>query len=164
MVFHQHKEGEAAPLTWVCQCQEDIYSKTKMVVFSGDVLEWLYQWNASSELNGVSCYHSNLMWRTVLGICLNFIGPQFWRKVVDIWSIANQITNLPTLLLKQRVDCLELLMARSFACFPFTAPGLCRNTRGFLSAQTELTARDLWWVIRWISSFGLESWTAPHVP
>ena len=68
----------------------------------------------------------------------------FW----GLSSTANQMTPLPSMLLKQHVDWLELFMDRSkllLFCFPFTEPGLCTNNDVFECAylmDSERSARS----------------------
>ena len=52
-------------------------------------------------------------------------------------------STLPSVLLKQCVDWLELFMTQSEPlCFQFTKPGSCTNTRVFLSAHTDGQRED----------------------
>ena len=73
--------------------------------------------------------------------------------------MVNQMTPLPSMLLKHRVDWLGLVVA----CFPVTVPGLCANTGVFLSANAEWKASDC--EVHFAEFFkkcmGLESRTAP---
>ena len=67
-------------------------------------------------------------------------------------STANQITPVPSLLLKHHVGLLVCLClgASHYVCLPFTEPELCTITRVSLSANTEWTGKGLWGVICWI--------------
>ena len=83
----------------------------------------------------------------------------FSRKVL-IFALKSQSNDPPTFCAPEaRVDWLDCswLSLNHYVYFPFTEPGLCMNTRVFLTTNTERTAKESWGAIRqkWQKVYGI---------